>query len=80
MKDRSHVAGHLAGHNVGPEHRLLSTGAYGFPAALAARIAVGTVVSELSAAPRSITQVLFCCFSDDSAAHHQIAFAELGLA
>jgi O-acetyl-ADP-ribose deacetylase len=72
--------------NIAAEHRLasiafpaISTGVYGFPAARAARIAVGTVASELSAAPRSLTQVLFCCFSEDSAEHHQAAFAELGL-
>jgi O-acetyl-ADP-ribose deacetylase len=72
--------------NLAADHRLasiafpaISTGVYGFPAARAARIAVGTVVSELSADPRSLTQVLFCCFSEDSAEHHQAAFAELGL-
>jgi O-acetyl-ADP-ribose deacetylase len=58
----------------------ISTGIYRFPADLAARIAVGTVASELAASPRGITRVVFCCFSPDSAAHHQDAFAELGLA
>lgn len=69
------------------EHRLkslaypaISTGIYRFPADLAARIAVGTVVSELSAAPRGIDRVIFCCFSEGSAQHHINAFAELGLA
>lgn len=57
----------------------ISTGIYGFPADLAARIAVGTVASELSASPRGITRVIFCCFSADSAEHHKTAFAELGL-
>ena len=57
----------------------ISTGVYGFPADLAARIAVGTVVSQLSADPRSITRAIFCCFSDESARHHLSAFAELGL-
>jgi O-acetyl-ADP-ribose deacetylase (regulator of RNase III) len=57
----------------------ISTGIYGFPADLAARIAVGTVVSELAAAPRSIKRVIFCCFSPESAEHHKDAFAELGL-
>ena len=57
----------------------ISTGVYGFPADRAARIAVGTVSSEVSAAPRGLTQVIFCCFSDASAAHHRDAFAELGL-
>jgi O-acetyl-ADP-ribose deacetylase (regulator of RNase III) len=58
----------------------ISTGIYGFPADLAARIAVGTVVSEISAAPNGIQQVMFCCFSEASAEHHTRAFAELGLA
>jgi O-acetyl-ADP-ribose deacetylase (regulator of RNase III) len=58
----------------------ISTGVYRFPADLAGRIAVGTVVSELAAAPRGLQRVLFCCFSEDSARHHRDAFAELGLA
>jgi len=57
----------------------ISTGVYRFPADRAARIAVGTVVSEISVAPRGIARVVFCCFSQDSAEHHQDAFAELGL-
>ena len=68
------------------DHRLrsiafpaISTGIYRFPADLAARIAVGTVVSELAAAPRGISRVVFCCFAPDSANHHIKAFAELGL-
>ena len=58
----------------------ISTGVYRFPADRAAQIAVGTVVSELSANPRGIERVVFCCFSQDSAKHHMDAFAELGLA
>jgi O-acetyl-ADP-ribose deacetylase (regulator of RNase III) len=58
----------------------ISTGIYSFPADLAARIAVGTVVSEISAAARGIKHVIFCCFSEVSARHHLDAFAELGLA
>ena len=57
----------------------ISTGIYGFPADRAARIAVGTVAAEIAARPSGLTQVIFCCFSDTSAAHHQDAFAELGL-
>jgi len=57
----------------------ISTGVYGFPADRAARIAVDTVKTNLSAAPRGLTQVIFCCFSEASAAHHRDAFAELGL-
>ena len=58
----------------------ISTGIYAFPADRAARIAAGAVVAELKAAPRSLTRVVFCCFSDDSARHHTDAFGELGLA
>ena len=57
----------------------ISTGIYRFPAARAARVAVGTVAAEIAGAPRGMERVVFCCFSDDSAAHHQTAFAELGL-
>jgi O-acetyl-ADP-ribose deacetylase (regulator of RNase III) len=58
----------------------ISTGIYRFPADFAARIAVGTVASEIASSPRGIARVVFCCFSPDSAEHHQTAFAELGLA
>ena len=58
----------------------ISTGIYGFPADRAARIAAGTVVSEVSAAPRGIARVVYCCFAPDAAQHHMDAFAELGLA
>jgi O-acetyl-ADP-ribose deacetylase (regulator of RNase III) len=58
----------------------ISTGVYRFPADLAARIAVGTVVSEISAAARGMDRVVFCCFSNESADHHVNAFRELELA
>ena len=58
----------------------ISTGVYRFPADLAARIAVGTVASEIAAQPRGLARVIFCCFSPESAEHHSNAFAELGLA
>lgn len=57
----------------------ISTGAYGFPTQRAADIAVGTVVSELSGAPRGIQRVIFCCFNAASAQCHIEALAELGL-
>jgi O-acetyl-ADP-ribose deacetylase len=69
------------------DHRLaslafpaISTGVYRFPPDRAARIAVGTVVSEVAAAPGTIRQVVFCCFSDDIATQHRDAFVALGLA
>jgi O-acetyl-ADP-ribose deacetylase (regulator of RNase III) len=58
----------------------ISTGIYAFPADRAARIAVGTVASELAAAPRSLTRIVFCCFSDASAQRHLEAVGDLGLA
>jgi O-acetyl-ADP-ribose deacetylase (regulator of RNase III) len=68
------------------EHKLssiaypsISTGIYRFPADRAARIAVGTVASELASSPRGIERVIFCCFSADSAEHHKDAFVEMGL-
>jgi O-acetyl-ADP-ribose deacetylase (regulator of RNase III) len=58
----------------------ISTGVYRFPPDRAARIAVGTVVAELTASPRGLIRVVFCCFSQDSADQHAAAFADLGLA
>ena len=58
----------------------ISTGVYAFPPDRAARIAVGTVTAEVSAAPHRIKRVVFCCFAQPSAQHHVDAFAELGLA
>jgi len=71
---------------IAAEHRLnsiafpaISTGIYGFPPERAARIAVGTVVSELSAKSRGITRVVLCCFDAKSAQCHVEALAEMGL-
>ena len=58
----------------------ISTGVYAFPPDRAARVAVGSVVSEISAEPRGIERMIFCCFSDAAAQHHIDAFSELGLA
>jgi O-acetyl-ADP-ribose deacetylase len=69
------------------EHRLasvafpaISTGIYRFPPERAARIAVGTVATEIRPQPRGIERVVFCCFSPDAAEHHREAFVALGLA
>ncbi len=58
----------------------ISTGVYAFLPDRAARIATGTVVSEMSADPRGIARVIFCCFSKASAQLHADAFAEIGIA
>jgi O-acetyl-ADP-ribose deacetylase len=57
----------------------ISTGVYRFPADLAARIAVGTTVSELSAAGGTLTHAVFCCFAPASAEHHIAALRDLEL-
>ncbi|MCL5775412.1 macro domain-containing protein [Limibaculum sp. FT325] len=54
----------------------ISTGIYGLPAEQAARIAVNTVAGVLASEPR-IRQVIFCCFSEESAALHQAALDQL---
>lgn len=41
----------------------ISTGAYGYPVAAAARVAVTTTRAFLDRGPSSLEQVLFCCFS-----------------
>jgi len=50
----------------------ISTGVYRFPADRAAGIAVKTVAEALPSAP-SLTRVIFCCFSPDSARLHERA-------
>jgi O-acetyl-ADP-ribose deacetylase (regulator of RNase III) len=50
----------------------IATGVYRFPADRAARIAVNTVIDTLPAAP-IVTNVIFCCFSEDSARLHREA-------
>jgi len=58
----------------------ISTGIYRFPPDRAARVAVGTVAAELATAQRGIDRVVFCCFAQEAAKHHKVAFADLGLA
>jgi O-acetyl-ADP-ribose deacetylase len=55
----------------------ISTGIYRFPADRAAGIAVTTVTDALAAAP-DVTEVIFCCFSNDSAKLHGAALAAVG--
>lgn len=55
----------------------ISTGVYAFPGERAARIAVATVASELSARPGALKQVIFCCFSGQSALHHANALGDI---
>ena len=55
----------------------ISTGVYGYPADAAARIAVGTVAETVRAHPQAFERIVFCCFSDASAAHHRRALAAL---
>ena len=54
----------------------ISTGIYRFPAERAADIAVTTVAKSLPSAP-SLTRVIFCCFSPDSARLHEAAMTRL---
>ncbi len=53
----------------------ISTGVYGYPADLAARVAVRSVAKALRGNPG--IEVVFCCFSEDSAAHHRAEMEEL---
>jgi O-acetyl-ADP-ribose deacetylase len=55
----------------------ISTGVYRFPADRAAKIAVSTVAEALTEAP-SVSRVIFCCFSKDSALLHEQALAPFG--
>ena len=55
----------------------ISTGVYRFPADRAAGIAVATVADALATAS-DVTQVIFCCFSHDSARLHEAALAAFG--
>jgi O-acetyl-ADP-ribose deacetylase (regulator of RNase III) len=56
----------------------ISTGVYRFPAAQAARIAVAMSIEEAETLAE-IGQIIFCCFSEASAAHHRAAFAAYGI-
>ena len=55
----------------------ISTGIFRFPADRAAKIAVHTTIDALPMAP-SVGHVIFCCFSDASAALHTEVLARYG--
>jgi O-acetyl-ADP-ribose deacetylase len=55
----------------------ISTGVYLFPADRAADIAVARTVEALRAAP-ALSRIIFCCFSNASAALHAQAMAPYG--
>ena len=55
----------------------ISTGIFRFPADRAAKIAVHTTIDALPAAP-SVGHVIFCCFSETSAALHADVLARHG--
>jgi O-acetyl-ADP-ribose deacetylase (regulator of RNase III) len=53
----------------------ISTGIYGYPAALAARVAISTVMRSCADFP-SIQEVVFCCFSAEQLAIYEAALHE----
>jgi O-acetyl-ADP-ribose deacetylase (regulator of RNase III) len=57
----------------------ISTGAFRFPSEHAADIAVATTMDALPSAP-SLTRVIFCCFSQESAGFHEQAMMRLSKA
>jgi O-acetyl-ADP-ribose deacetylase (regulator of RNase III) len=54
----------------------ISTGVYRFPAERAAGIAVAATVGAVAKAP-AVGRIIFCCFSNDSAALHARALAQV---
>ena len=61
----------------------ISTGIYGYPAHRAAHIAVAATLDYLRAAEemnvkRPVSQIIFCCFGEESVRLHQAALAEHG--
>jgi O-acetyl-ADP-ribose deacetylase (regulator of RNase III) len=55
----------------------ISTGVYRFPPGRAAPIAVSSTIAALAAAP-AVSQITFCCFSNESAVLHAQALTEFG--
>ena len=48
----------------------ISTGIYGFPKELAAKIAVTESIKFLETESHEINQLIFCCFDEESATYH----------
>ena len=57
----------------------ISTGVYGYPPVAAAEIAVKTTTDFVREHPDALSEVVFCCFSEASAAHHRAALATLAV-
>lgn len=55
----------------------ISTGVYRFPPDRAAGIAVSTVAAFLAKEGQAMERVMFCCFSRESAGHHESALKEI---
>jgi O-acetyl-ADP-ribose deacetylase (regulator of RNase III) len=55
----------------------ISTGVYGFPSDEAADLAVATVSDVAAANSAAFSEIVFCCFSEASAAHHRAALSKL---
>ncbi len=53
----------------------ISTGVYGFPAERAAPVAVAAARAGAQAYPGAFDRIVFCCFSEPSAALHRAALA-----
>lgn len=51
----------------------ISTGVYGFPASRAAPVAVAAAQAAAAARPGAFDRIVFCCFSEPSAALHRVA-------
>lgn len=56
----------------------ISTGIYGYPADRAARVALSTIANTI-ADNSPVESIVLCCFSAESAAHHERARRELEL-
>jgi O-acetyl-ADP-ribose deacetylase (regulator of RNase III) len=57
----------------------ISCGIYGYPLEQAATIAVDTVCEELKKMEDVFEEVIFCCFSSDTAQHYRTALARHAL-